>query len=642
MIVAIDFETFYDKNHSIKGSHVDNYVHEPEFDAFLVSLAAEDGMTWVGHPKAYPDWLKHEGDLFVAHNASFDSVVFKRCQELGDIPQFETQWECTSDLCRYIQAPRSLKGAAYALFGIEKDKTVRDTKMRGKHWADIVREGLDKEVMEYALDDSVLCLRIWQEHSDKWPDSERRLSHMSREMGLRGIYVDQQKVSDGITALQSTVFSSEQNLPWTNEYDAKTKNNFPPLSLRGLNLACQNEGIDPPARTAKDSVEREEWEARYGKKFPWVNAMTQFRQANKHLKTVETIQRRIRKDGTMPYGLKYGGADVTMRFSGDTGFNTQNMPRASIMGVDIRSFFVPRPGHKFIISDLSQIEPRCLALMSGDRVMLEAMASGQSPYEAHARASMGYAGEQTLKEADPNMYTLAKARVLSLGYGASWKSFILSAKAYGVSELLRKPIEDETMYKKMYDYLVRYARSREILEWFVNATELERTEACNAWMQVSAYRRDNKLVTKFWKMLDKNLHDATSERNADSTLELDLPSGRTMRYYDLHLDNGQVRGATQLPDSSKFGGYRYLYGGKLCENLCQSLAREVFGYYLLKIVDKGYAVVLQIHDEVVVEVPEAQAERACAEIKNIMSSEVEWLPHLPTAAEAKITERYEK
>ena len=633
MVSAVDFETYYDSHHSVSGSHPCTYVQEDEFDPYLVSVVREDGLEYVGHPKNF-DWSQIEGDLFIAHNASFDAVVFKRCQELGIIPQFETTWACTADLSRYHQGPRSLKGAAYAFLGEEMDKQIRDVGMKGKHWKDIQAEGIADDVSRYALDDSRLCLRLWQELSAEWPEKERRLSVMSREMGERGVTVDRELLADNMYKLQNTVFNSENDLPWLDEYDAKYKKPFPPQSKRGLNLFCKKAGIAPPTSLAEDAPERLEWERVYGVSYPWVRAMSEHRKANKHLKTLETIHTRIREDGTMPYGLKYGGADTTMRFSGDAGFNTQNMPRGNVMGIDIRSQFIPAPGHKFVISDLSQVEPRCLAWITGDIPMLKALQEGMSPYEFHGRACMGHTGDEPLKSADPEKYILAKARVLSLGYGASWVSFIKQARAFGASSILQGDVDADVRTD-----FIRYAKKFSP-KHLPDLTDPEIAEAANAWRQVMDYREKNPLVVDYWRMLDRALKGSVPQSKG-AEFQYELPSGRVMRYMYLRSEGRDVTGLTQHPDSSTFNHRAKLYGSLLTNNACQGMARDIFAEQLLEL-DTKYKVVLQIHDEVVVEVPEDSAEEARQDIQQIMSRPVSWAKGLPLASEAVITDRYTK
>src|SRR6185369_3555960 len=89
---------------------------------------------------------------------------------------------------------------------------------------------------------------------------------------------------------------------------------------------------------------------------------------------------------------------------------------------------------KMLVSDLSQIEPRVLAWLVKDKVALAAMAAGDSPYVAHAKASMDWNPSNPkwvkgdLKKEDPGSYALAKVRVLGLGYGAGWRKFITMAQ----------------------------------------------------------------------------------------------------------------------------------------------------------------------------------------------------------------------
>ncbi|MGN0828102.1 MAG: DNA polymerase [Akkermansia sp.] len=122
----------------------------------------------------------------------------------------------------------------------------------------------------------------------------------------------------------------------------------------------------------------------------------------------------------------------------------QNLHKGEHHGVDMRALFIPRPGHKFVISDLSQIETRVLLYLAGDTTQLEEIAKGTSPYEAHARASMGWTGGK-LKEEDPGLYALAKARVLGLGFGCGKVRFSDLAKSMvGIELTPEEAMEGQT------------------------------------------------------------------------------------------------------------------------------------------------------------------------------------------------------
>lgn len=639
---AIDYETYYDAHYSTQGQHPYTYCQDPLFDAYLVAITNKD-FRWVGHPKDAP-WDEIKDDRFIAHNMGFDYEVHARLIELGIIPSSAAKewpdWRCTADMSRYFQGPRSLGGALYAFLNRTRSKAIRDDYMKGKHWADIVADGMDQQVMDYALEDTDDTFEIWEAKSGDWPEQEQMLSVLGRWMGSRGPYVDLPLLEQGLQTLERIQFDAENALPWINDINPKSKKPYAPGSVKGLAVTCQRHNIPPPENTRKDSPELEEWLIKYGKQYDWVANMGRNRQATKHLATLRTLRSRHRADGTIPYGLKYGGADTTLRYSGDNGFNTQNMPRKPMFGVDIRNIFIPRPGKVFIDCDLSQIEPRCLAYGSGDTETLRLLAGGMSPYEVHARKSMGFRESGTLKAYDGNLYNLAKARVLSLGYGASWLTFIGQARTYGAEHIFNDPIYEYDI-ERFYAYVSKWAKP-EVQDKVNMFTPDELQTAVNAWLQVCDYRKNNPLVRDFWNLYGNALAEGCSKQNG-SELNIGLPSGRVMRYMHLRRQGDDITGFTQIPDGPNYKRRRKLYGAMLVENYCQGMGRDVFCEYLYKIgCVMGMDVVFQIHDQVLVEVPRTKADYWRDRIEQVMSEPMPWAPYLPVAAEADITFKFQK
>jgi len=77
---------------------------------------------------------------------------------------------------------------------------------------------------------------------------------------------------------------------------------------------------------------------------------------------------------------------VTGRFSSSSP-NFQNMPRGDeLPEYKVRSAFIPRPGHKFICIDFSQIELRMLAHYSADPLLREAYIKGKDIHQETADA----------------------------------------------------------------------------------------------------------------------------------------------------------------------------------------------------------------------------------------------------------------
>jgi hypothetical protein len=639
---AIDFETYYDSSYSLKKMDAWSYVHHPKFDCYLMSvygtvpqassLPCSDSPSsdlcpptseifkWVGHPKDFQCWEQLKGALLLAHNAAFDSLVFRRLQDLGVIPQIGNRqprrsraglrecgatkwqssignpiWRCTASMAVYLQAPRSLKGACKQLLGIEVDKTQR-AKACGQTTGDLFEE---TAMIDYALEDARLCYLLWEKHHHLWPEDEQELATLTFEWGQQGIYVDFQR------------FEAVQLLPWVEDFTEDT-----PLSHRQLALECRKANIPAPASLAMDSPLCEQWENKYGEQYPWVNAMRIFRRTNMLLSRFYAIRSRVRKsDNRFPYGMKYFGA-VPGRWSGDAGFNVQNMPRGELFGADLRKCFQPSDGCVFVVADLSQIEPRILAWLIDDHEFLSLVRDGVDIYEAHARSTMGYSDPDPLKEKDPAMRSLAKARVLGLGYGCGPKKFMTVAKNLGGIEL--------------------------------SFSEAKKT--------VADFRTKNPKISRLWKRLDRDF-----KRSAGSDYSIELPSGRCLNYFDVRKTSRGYFTARTV----RGGRERSLYGGLLCENLVQATARDLFAHHLLAIhralnptpnlnpIPNNQSqitnnsrptgrVVFHVHDEVIVEVPKEQAEEAKRRILEIMRTTPDWLSGCPVDAEAGIFNHYTK
>ncbi|QHI68473.1 DNA polymerase [Tichowtungia aerotolerans] len=646
--LAVDFETYYDKDYSLKKMDAWSYVHHPKFDAYLMSVYGvvdgRDGspsrppsdtchptpdtpapgtlFRWVGHPKDFQSWEKLNGALLLAHNAAFDSLVFKRLQEQKIIPPLQPAgWRCTASMAVYLQAPRNLKGACKQLLGIEVDKTQRSNAC-GQTTGDLFE---DNAMLDYALEDARLCYLLWEKYNHLWPEEEQELSTLTFEWGQAGITVDFQTLEKSIQTLEKQRFDAVQLLPWVEDFTEDT-----PLSRRQLALECRKANIPAPASLAMDSPLCEQWENKYGAEYPWVNAMRIFRRTNMLLSRFYTIRNRIKvaqasrlqpadtpnvgqasslsipaeqpapspkaqslKPMVFPYSLKYFGA-VPGRWSGDAGFNVQNMPRGEMFGANLRKCFQPSDGCVFVIADLSQIEPRILAWLIDDHDFLSLVRNGVDIYEAHARATMGYSDPEPLKEKDPAMRSLAKARVLGLGYGCGPKKFVTVAKNLGGIEL----------------------------------------SFADAKQTVADFRSKNPKISRLWKRLDRDF-----KRSAGGDYAIELPSGRHLQYFDVRKTPRGYFAAKTV----RGGRDRSLYGGLLCENLVQATARDLFAQHLLQIHRSDIGrIVFHVHDEVIVEVPKAQAEEAKQQILEIMRTTPDWLSGCPVDAEAGIFTHYTK
>lgn len=627
--IALDFETFYSKDYSIVGQSTYQYVNHPEFDAYLVSLWNPE-ISYVGQTKEYPDWKKLDGYTFIAHNASFDQRCFEKCVELGIIPDIKVEWICTADMCVYFQYQRNLKGAAKAILNADMDKEVREN-MKGKTWDDMIAMDESKAVLQYALDDSKYTYQIFEELYDQWPETERQLSKMTRQMAWDGIPVDYDKLMEGINTLEEQLFEVKRNLPWYDQIDPDTKKKYVEYSKKAMALECRKAGVEPPKSMAKDSPELAEWIKEHGDKLKFVSAMQNHNRLNMHLTRMRSVKNRLTDDNRMSYNLKYFGADATGRWSGDAGFNVQNLPRETRYGVNIRNMFSAPEGKTFVVADLSQIEPRLTAFIAGDKDFLKLIKQGMSPYEAHARQTMGWTGGK-LKDEDPELYLLAKVRVLQLGYGSGWFKFAETVAQYGQQQILDMGFsrKDEIRFE---EFANTYQPGKGSI--YPTLSEKERRQWVNAYIQVSDFRDKNPKITAMWKKLDREYKMAAAEGDDFS---FEIPSGRTLHYFSCQHQHDGVTCKTQK------GALRrvYQYGANLFQNAVQATARDCFGFIMTNLEKAGKKIVLHVHDEVVIEVDEDMALHAKADIQEIMKQGPEWMKDVPLDSEAIITKEYTK
>ena len=625
--IAIDTETFYSTKYSIQGNSTRWYVDQPDFDCYRVTLANDD-VEFDGPPEEF-DWDSIKGMEAVAHNASFDQRVIWKLVETGKIPHADfSMWHCSADLCVSKQYPRPLDMAVKSLFGHELSKEMRNW-MKGKTWDDAVAQGRAEELSKYAMDDARWSWKLWKALSPTWSDDEKLISQLTRAMAWKGAPVDEALMEEGIDLLEKQMFEAKNRLPWFNEIDPDTKKPYVVYSKKALAIECRSLDIPPPKSLAKDSEDLAEWMSQYGSKLDFVSDMQNYARMNTHCKRLRAMRDRLYEKDHMSYNLKYWGADVTGRWSGDAGFNVQNMPRDPQYGVNLRHCIRARKGNKMIVADLSQIEPRCIAFSVGDKEFIKLLAQGMSPYEAHARQTMGWVGGK-LKEEDPDLYMLAKVRVLQLGYGSGWYKFHQTVKLYGQLRIL----EGDFNKKNEVDFL-EYANKYQpkLVRGYDNLPLVEKIHWVNAWIQVMDFRKKNPLIVDTWRF-----HDHSFKCSIGEDYEMDIPSGRTLKFFDIRAELDGITCKTQKGAKRR----SYFYGANIFQNGIQAMARDCFAEHLLKLHKKGWDPVMHVHDELVLEVPKKDVDAALKDVNEVMTTPPKWLKGLPLETEAAVMERYEK
>lgn len=404
-LVAVDFETVYDKDYSLKHMSVHSYLADSRFSAYLVSVYNGDDISYVGLPEKF-DWSRLDGYTICAHNASFDEQVYKRLLETGVLkrPVAGCTWACTADLTAWFGVRRNLADASKYLLGEVLSKSVREA-MKGKTAEEC---SADTDVLAYGLKDAVTCYRLAEKYLHLWPLAEQRISRLNREAGYEGIALNMPLVNSGIAALEPRLAVAEASLPWVASGEK-------PLSANAAKAYGKSVGVPVPASFAKDDPDFIAWAEKYGAQYSWVKAMGEYRSVNTLLNRIKSLRDgRDLKRCRFPYGIKYFGAS-TGRFSGGAGedsggkFNMQNMPRKAMYGVDVRPMFVAAPGKVLIVADYAQVEARFLLWRVGDEAALAPCFKGKSVYQAYAEVTGQAKPGSNLKEEDPEKYKYVKA-----------------------------------------------------------------------------------------------------------------------------------------------------------------------------------------------------------------------------------------
>lgn len=655
-VVAVDFETFYSKKlkYGLVQMIPEQYCAHELFDPYLLSVS--DGSTcWSGSPKDF-NWGALVGKTLLSHNARFDQTVYQEMVRRGMAPRLVIPaWHCTANLTSFLCNRRSLQESVEHLFKHRVSKDYRGV-TDGRHWPGDFSPAERNQIEEAGRSDALWCWRIWEKFSPQWSYTEQELSRITINQGMRGVCIDREKLDTYLWQTHEIRTNIEKLIPWIAgaEDEDWEEFNTKPTSTKCIAEQCRRSGIPCPPVKSDDEEAYAEWEALYGPSHQWIAAVGAWRSVNMAYRTLTTIKERLRDDDTLPFSLKYFGGH-TGRWSGDARVNMQNMRKRPLVCnengvlelndkrvdraldqaeetgklpswvrylIDFRSLVIPRPGKKMIVSDLSQIEPRVLAWLVGDKDFLRQVAAGDSPYVAHARATMGFTGEKMDKQSD--LYKLAKARILGLGYQCGWEKFITMAwnlARFDVTKDDPEWVEEKDPFDGSVSKVPGYGSTSKRI--------------------VKEFRDQNPRITALWQALGDRF-----KMSIGSDFVMTLPSGRKMRYDD-------VRASTKIEKDPKSGkpkrttvfsantnGRRFpFYGGKLTENLVQAVARDVFAEQLVSMDRQGLPSLFTVHDEAIMEVDQSVS---AGDIEHEMSKCPDWLAGCPIAAEAKEVAHYLK
>jgi DNA polymerase len=242
----------------------------------------------------------------------------------------------------------------------------------------------------------------------------------------------------------------------------------------------------------------------------------------------------------------------------------------------IRAAFHAKPGHRFIIGDLAQIESRVLAALAGCEEMIQAYKNGHDLYKEF----MSWLLDKPVDQIDSDERSRGKVVILGCGFGMGVDKFIEYAASFGIE------MDEAGAKEAVYGFRKKYVE-----------------------------------ISGFWKEIDQAVRDAVRSgcrvycrglvvdgRNP-KMLKIQLPSGRYLHYLKPHLTMEErfgrmVEGVSYEAWDAKGRQLKRLYGGLITENIVQAVARDLLLNGMLEAEKEGIPIVMTIHDEIVGEVPE--------------------------------------
>ena len=261
-------------------------------------------------------------------------------------------------------------------------------------------------------------------------------------------------------------------------------------------------------------------------------------------------------------------------------------------------------GRTLITTDWRGIENYLSTFYAGDTEKLKRIEAGESPYLIFGERLFGH----PIKKSDDTKYPVSKIAELSLGYGAGHVKFKGMAKIQAGLD-------------------IELAESKRI----VNVWRDSNRYVVNAWRQVEAafhYALSGDDVT-YWSGFK-----FSSPRPGLVTIT--LPNGYQLRYPHAAISSeGELYYAPN-------GTPKKLYGGKIWENIIQSVARSLLCEALQTLEAKGVEVILHVYDEIVAESAAKDAKKTAALIAKVMTTAPAWAPELKLEVEQKIDRRWGK
>jgi len=662
-LVSLDFETYFDDDYTLKKLSTSEYIRDKRFKAQMVGIKIGIGKT------RYFTGARIKGELnkinwgthaVLCHNVQFDGFILSH--HYGIHPAFLYD---TLSMARGLHSNdigAGLDEVAVYYGGHGKIDGILERTRGVLNWP----KALVTDAGTYCVNDVDEMYRIFKLMLPKMPDDEMHLINIICRMFTRPLLrVDIPRVEAELkreldrrdvlmtSVLNPQLYYADKTVLKTGaerELTGKDRDNLIVKRVVGSNekfaALLRAEGIEPPLKISpawmkKDKTLRDDADKHayaFAKddvgfvnlpndvsswgfdlndsaqiklmviKQARLQALYDVRVAVKSTTNITRAQRFLTAGAggmALPCGYAYYRAH-TGRLGGQNKMNMQNLTR----GGELRLSILASVGHQMVVQDSGQIEARVNGWLWGQNDLLDAFkaADNKTGDDAYCTFASVVYGRRITK-ADVTERFVGKVCVLGLGFqmGAAKLQLTLAKGALG----------GPPVYFTL--------------------------DQCKGI--INAYRAKNYRIAQGWEVCKQIIEDMAAGREGTHgpiNWEFEtiwLPNGMALKYPDLRKtvdDNGWDQWSYQSKDQRK-----KIYGGLLCENVVQALARIIVMWQTLQI-SRKYPIVMSTHDEAVALAKTPNAQRCLDFMAKWMSTAPEWCSDIPLNCEGGFAANYSK
>ena len=642
--LGIDIETF--SSVDIKnGAYA--YSEAPDFEVLLISYKFSDENDIVCLDLTAPDendhrrfWdaLSDPAVIKTAYNANFERTCLAKHTGQKMPPE---QWRCTMILAVQLGLPRALENVGPALGLSEEEqkkktgkaliqyfcKPCKPTRANGGRTKNTRVNAPEKWELfkEYNVGDVAAEQAILERLKAFRPDDkEQALWSLDQVINDRGVLLDvdmAEKIVSFDTQRSAELMEESQELtglsnpnslqqlkPWLKEHG------LPAESLRKDDVedALQDPDLDREVRRVleirqalgKTSVKKYQTMIDIAGPDDRARGIMQFYGGHTGRWAGRSLQPQNLARNTMPDDELDAARDL-VKMGDFEGLEMLFGEPAPIFSQLVRTAFIPSPGNRFVVSDFSAIEARVIAWLAGEDWRLEVFRNDGDIY--CESASRIYHVPVVKHGINGELRQRGKVAELALGYGGS------------VGAMKQMDTTGSVPEEEMAGIVQQWRReSPAIVRMW--------KECQNAAVAVISGRQPRRVI--------KSLQDTTfyMERVAGTpVLVIKLPSGRPISFWDPKIMDSEmgprVTYMNQNQTTRKWERCE-TYGGKITENIVQSVARDCLAEKMTQLSAQGYDIVFHVHDEMILDVPKEDT-RAAELVDKIMAEPIEWAEGLP-------------